>query len=60
LLKFFELEEAGLLSTPLELANDPVTVAAKIVDTLRFKTPLKQRILQHLPQVLKLSEKNFL
>lgn len=60
LLKFFELEEAGLLSTPLELATDPASVADKIVDTLKFKSPLKQRIAQHLPQVIKLSEKNFL
>jgi len=60
LLQFFNLENADLLSTPAELSAQPSTVAEKIIAKLKERKLFEERIVRHLPDVLALSEKNFL
>lgn len=60
LLQFFKLESSGLLSTPKELAANPVAVAEKFLEVLTGKETYQQHIQQHLPDVLSLSRANFL
>jgi len=60
LLQFFNLENAELLSTPAELSAEPTLVAEKIVAKLKEKKLFQERIHYYLPEVLALSERNFL
>ena len=60
LLEFFKLDAAGLLSTPKELATDPVGVAEKFLQVLKEKERYEQQIHLHLPDVLRLAQANFI
>ena len=60
LLQFFKLDQAGLLSTPKELAGDPARVAEKFLHVLHEKETYEQHIQQYLPQVMTLARANFL
>lgn len=60
LLQFFKLQDADLLSTPAELSSHPELIAQKIIDKLQFKALFSRQIRQQLPEVIKLSQSNFI
>jgi polysaccharide pyruvyl transferase WcaK-like protein len=59
LYSFFELEDAGLLSSPEALAADPAAVGHNVLSRLRDCAQLRTAIEKHLPRVLQLSRDNF-
>lgn len=60
LFELFDLQSAGLLSTPEELIEAPRTIADKALTHLDSAPALRGRILAHLPAVTTLAEQNFI
>jgi polysaccharide pyruvyl transferase WcaK-like protein len=60
LLQFFNLVDAGLLSSPKELSAYPEAIADKFLQLLPEQTNMRAKINEHLPNVISLAEKNFI
>lgn len=59
LMDLLGLATEGLLSSPAELATDPVAVATRVLDSIARSTALREQIRDCLPGVVKLSQDNF-
>ena len=59
LLQHFDLVDAGLLSSPRELADQPLMVVEKLLNSLLLQTQWRQQIQARLPAVIALAQRNF-